>query len=105
MERIFTSENFEAEVLKSKIPVLVDFYADWCVPCKMMGPIVDEVAAEFKDKAVVGKLNVDDNSDIAFRYQVMSIPTLIIFKDGAVVRKESGVQTKKTVIAALNEAL
>lgn len=105
MERLFTSENFEAEVLKSEIPVLVDFYADWCGPCKMMGPIVDEVASMFEGKVLVGKLNVDDSSDIAFQYKVMSIPTLIIFKDGAVVRKETGVQTKKTVVTALNEVL
>lgn len=105
MERKFTSENFEAEVLESKVPVLVDFYADWCGPCKMMGPIVSQIASEFEGRAVIGKLNVDENSEIALRYQVMSIPTLIIFKDGQVVRKEMGVQSKKAVETALNQAL
>lgn len=105
MERKFTSENFEAEVLKSEVPVLVDFYADWCGPCKMMGPIVNELASEFEGKAVIGKLNVDDSSDIALRYGVMSIPTLIIFKDGEMVRKEVGVRPKREVISALNQAL
>ena len=86
MERTFTSANFESEVLSSTVPVLVDFYADWCGPCKMMAPAVEQLAQELEGKAVVGKLNVDDNEDIAVKYQVMSIPTLIVFKDGQIGR-------------------
>ena len=81
MEMKFTSENFEAEVLKSDIPVLVDFYADWCGPCKRMAPIVDQLAAEYEGRLKVGKMDVDANTDIAVKYGIMSIPTLIIFKN------------------------
>lgn len=105
MERTFTSENFEAEVLKSEIPVLVDFYADWCIPCKMVAPIVEELAAEYEGKVKIGKLNVDDNGELAIKYGVMSIPTIIIFKHGEVFRKEVGKRSKKELISALNQAL
>lgn len=105
MERKFTSENFENEVLKSDIPVMVDFYADWCGPCKMMGPVVEELASEYEGRVKIGKLNVDENGDIAMRYGVMSIPTLIIFKKGEIVRKEVGMQTKKILISDLAQAL
>ena len=79
------------------MPVLVDFYADWCGPCKMMAPAVEQLAQELEGKAVVGKLNVDDNEDIAVKYQVMSIPTLIVFKDGQAVKKSVGLQSKDDV--------
>ena len=105
MEMKFTSENFETEVLKSEIPVLVDFYADWCGPCKLMAPIVEQLAAEYEGKLKVGKLDVDANTDIAMKYGVMSIPTLIIFRKGEVFRKEIGAQTKKTVEKAIGQAL
>lgn len=105
MDKKFTSEDFEAEVLKSEIPVMVDFYADWCGPCKLMGPIVDELASEFEGKVKVGKIDVDESSDIAMKYGVMSIPTLIIFKNGKVVRKEVGIQTKKLLVTDLNQVL
>ena len=97
MERTFTSANFESEVLSSTVPVLVDFYADWCGPCKMMAPAVEQLAQELEGKAVVGKLNVDDNEDIAVKYQVRSIPTLIVFKDGQAVKKSVGLQSKDDV--------
>ena len=97
MERTFTSANFESEVLSSTVPVLVDFYADWCGPCKMMAPAVEQLAQELEGKAVVGKLNVDDNEDIAVKYQVMSIPTLSVFKDGQAVKKSVGLQSKDDV--------
>lgn len=93
MEKQFTSENFETEVLKSEKPVLVDFYADWCGPCKMMAPAVEELANE-QDAVTVGKLNVDLAPELARAYKVMSIPTLILFKDGEVVDKRIGLQTK-----------
>ena len=105
MEKVFTSENFEMEVLKSEIPVMVDFYADWCGPCKMMGPIVEELAVEYEGKVKIGKLNVDTSGDIALKYGVMSIPTLIVFKKGEVIRKEVGMQTKKILISDLAQAL
>ena len=105
MEMKFTSENFETEVLKSKIPVMVDFYADWCGPCKLMGPIVENLASEYGDRIKIGKINIDEANDIALQYQVMSIPTIIFFKDGQVVRKEVGLQTKKILVADLNQVL
>ena len=105
MEMKFTSENFDTEALKSDKPVLVDFFADWCGPCKMMAPVVEALASEYEGKAVVGKLNVDDASDIAGRYGVMSIPTLIVFKDGQISDKFVGVTSTNELSAALNTAL
>ena len=105
MEMKFTSENFEAEVLKSDIPVLVDFYADWCGPCKRMAPIVDQLAAEYEGRLKVGKMDVDANTDIAVKYGIMSIPTLIIFKNGEIFRREAGVHTKKTLEMASRQDL
>ena len=105
MEMKFTSENFDNEALKSDKPVLVDFFADWCGPCKMMAPVVEALASEYEGKAVVGKLNVDDASDIAGRYGVMSIPTLIVFKNGQISDKFVGVTSTNELSAALNKAL
>lgn len=85
MELKFTKQNFEAEVLQSDVPVLVDFYADWCGPCKMMGPVVEKLAGEMAGQAKVGKLNVDDEGALAQQYRVVSIPTFLIFKNGEVV--------------------
>ncbi|MDP1845535.1 MAG: thioredoxin [Candidatus Moranbacteria bacterium] len=94
MAQQFSDQNFEQEVLKSEKPVLVDFWAAWCGPCQIMGPIIDELAEEMKDKAKIGKLNVDENRVTATNYSVMSIPTLIIFKNGKVVKQLVGVQNK-----------
>ncbi len=93
----FTDQNFEKEVLKSEKPVLVDFWAEWCGPCQMMGPIVDELAKEMEGKYKIGKLNVDENRETAAKYGIMSIPTLIIFKDGKEVKKLTGVQAKESL--------
>lgn len=93
-EMTFTDANFEAEVLKSELPVLVDFYADWCGPCKMQGPIIEELAAGMAGKAKIGKLNIDMNSAIAEKFGVMSIPTLIIFKGGEAKKTMVGMQGK-----------
>lgn len=104
MEKIFTTENFESEVLNTDKPVLVDFYADWCGPCKMMAPVVEQLAEELDGIVVVGKMNVDDNYDIAARYKVMSIPTLILFKNGQVADKRIGLQSKAEIEQMIREA-
>ena len=92
-----TDDTFEQEVLKSNIPVLIDFYADWCGPCKMLSPIVDEVAAENDDIKVV-KVNVDESQNTAIKYQVMSIPTLVVIKNGNEVNRSIGVIDKEEII-------
>ena len=99
----FTKDNFEAEVLKSDTPVLVDFWAPWCGPCQLMGPVIEELATEVTN-AKVGKLNADDHPDIAQQYEVMSIPTIKIFKGGQVVKEFIGVQSKETLKAELAAA-
>jgi len=96
----FTKENFDALVLKSDKTVLVDFWAPWCGPCKVMGPVLEELASE-TTTAVVGKLNVDDHPEIAEEYGIMSIPTIKIFKNGAVVKEFIGVQAKETLASEL----
>lgn len=99
-----TDQNFDQEVLKSEKPVLVDFWAPWCGPCQTMGPIIDAIADETKDVAVVGKLNVDENPDMATKYGIMSIPSLKIFKGGNVVNEFVGVQQKDALKKSLLEA-
>ena len=91
------SQNFEEEVLKSEKPVLVDFYADWCGPCKMLSPIIDQVAEENEDIKVV-KVNVDDAQDLAMKYQVMSIPTLVVIKEGKEINRSVGLIDKNQVV-------
>lgn len=98
MELKLNSENFEKVVLNSEEPVLVDFFADWCGPCKMMSPIVKELATELNGKVKVGKINVDENSDIAVEYNVMSIPTLIVFKNGKEEKRLVGVRDKEELL-------
>jgi len=102
-ELTLTDQNFEEEVLKSNEPVLVDFWAPWCGPCKMQGPIVEELAQEFDGKGVkIGKLNVDDNQQTAMQYGIMSIPTLAIFQGGAVKEQLVGLQQKELLKEKLN---
>ena len=86
----FNVSNFEAEVLQSDIPVFVDFYADWCGPCKMMSPVIDKLAEEYAGRIKVGKVNVDDDSELAVRYGIMSIPNMVFFKNGEVVDRVVG---------------
>ncbi|MBO5094025.1 MAG: thioredoxin [Lachnospiraceae bacterium] len=105
MEYKFTDANFEAEVLQSELPVLVDFYADWCGPCKMMAPLVKELAETYDGKVKVGKMNVDENPNTSIQYRVMSIPTFIIFKNGEKAASITGAVSKNELAAAIQQAL
>lgn len=96
-----TAENFEKEVLKSEKPVLLDFWAEWCGPCKMIGPVIEEIAEETKEYAKVGKVNVDEERFLSDKFNVMSIPTLILFKDGKVVSTSIGAKPKKEILEML----
>ena len=97
----FNEENFEKEVIESNQTVLVDFYADWCGPCKMMSPVIDKIA-EMGDKVNVGKVNTDENMNLAERFNIMSIPTIIVFKEGKIHRIFNGVTDKNEIINAIN---
>ncbi len=101
MAKEITDQNFETEVLQSNKTVMVDFWATWCGPCRTLGPIIDELADEIGDQAVVGKLDVDNNQDTAGKYGIRSIPTILIFKDGEVVEKLMGVQPKQVLLDKL----
>ena len=102
MATYFTDENFNQEVLSSDLPVLVDFYADWCGPCKMLAPVIEALAGEWEGKAKIGKLNVDDAPETAQKYGIMSIPTLLYFKNGELVNKSIGVVAKNEIEQVLN---
>ena len=101
----FTTAEFESEVLKNDKPVLVDFWATWCGPCRMIAPIIDQLAGEYDGRAVVGKVDVDEEPDLARRYGVMSIPTLVVIKNGEVVNKVIGAVPKPRLAAMLDEVL
>jgi len=101
----FTDTNFESEALQSSVPVLVDFWAPWCGPCRMIGPIVEELAEEYAGKAKVGKVNVDDNPEIASRFKIQAIPALFVLKDGEVVDKVVGMTGKQSLASKLDAAL
>lgn len=96
-----SKENFEKEVLKSDKPVIVDFYADWCGPCRMMSPVIDEIAEEKADIIKVGKVNVDENQDLAMEYGVMSIPTIVLIKNGKVDKTFVGVRSKSEILETI----
>jgi thioredoxin 1 len=98
-----TDNTFEKEIVKSDIPAIVDFWAEWCMPCKTMSPIIDEIAKEFDGKVKIGKINVDENTQIATDLTVMNIPTLLFFKGGKEVGRAVGVVSKKDVIRKVSE--
>lgn len=101
----FTDNNFEEEALKSSVPVVVDFYADWCGPCKMMSPVIDELAGDYEGKVKIGKVNTDENRAVASKYNVMSIPTIILIKDGQVVDQVVGAVPKTVLEQKINNML
>lgn len=101
----FTDANFETEVIKSDTPVLVDFWAPWCGPCKIIAPIVEEISKEYEGRLKVGKVNTDDNQQVATNFGVMSIPTLMIFKDGQVVERIIGAQPKAALTPKIEAVL
>lgn len=100
-----TDANFDELVLKSEKPVLVDFWAEWCGPCRMVGPIVEELATEYEGKAVVGKVNVDNNQEIAGKFGIRNIPTLLVFKGGEIVDKQVGVAAKNVLAGKIDAHL
>lgn len=104
-DQTFTDKDFEEKVLKSTTPVVVDFWAPWCGPCKMVSPIIEELAEEYKDKVVIGKMNVDENQIPSSQFGVMSIPTVMIFKNGKPVQSMVGAQGKQTYKTEIEKAL
>jgi thioredoxin 1 len=101
----FTDANFETEVVKSALPVLVDFWAEWCMPCRMIAPIVDELAEEYDGRFKIGKLDTDNNREVAKKLQISAIPTLILFKGGQPVRKLVGLKSKRDLKEELDKLL
>ncbi len=101
----FDEKNFNEEVIKSETPVIVDFWAEWCGPCHIMSPIIDEVAKEFEGKAKIGKVNVDENQVISSKYGIMSIPTILAFKDGKVIGQLVGARPRKDVVDLIKKVI
>ena len=100
-----TKENFDGEVIKSDLPYLVDFWASWCGPCRAHAPTIEQLAGEYEGRAYVGKCNVDDNSDLATQFRIMSIPCMLFFKDGQLVDRLVGAQPKAAIAAKLDSLL
>ena len=100
-----TDDNFEQEVMNSDVPVLVDFWAEWCMPCRMLGPVIDEIAGEFAGKAKVGKVDTDANREVSLKFEISAIPTVLLIKDGQIVQKFVGVNGKQEYVDALNNAI
>ncbi|GAF77610.1 unnamed protein product [marine sediment metagenome] len=100
-----TDDNFQEKVVQSPVPVMVDFWAEWCMPCKMVAPIIEQLAADYEGRAVVGSIDTDANRNTAVKYGISAIPTVMVFKGGELVKRLVGVQPKKDYAAALDEAL
>lgn len=100
-----TDSNFDEVVLKSDKPVLIDFWAEWCGPCRAVGPLVDEISSEYEGKAIIGKVNVDNNPDISVRYGIRNIPALLYFKNGEIVDKQIGAAPKSILVEKLENQL
>ncbi len=98
----FTDANFESEVLGSSAPVLVDFWAEWCQPCKMLAPTIDDVAEHYGDKAKVGKLDIDNNRDVAMKFGISAIPTVLVFQNGEVKKQFVGLTRKEDIVEAMD---
>ncbi|MHB0912450.1 MAG: thioredoxin [Armatimonadota bacterium] len=103
MPKAVNDGNFEAEVLKSPVPVAVDFWAEWCMPCRMLAPVLEQVASEMGEKVKIAKLNVDESPATAGKYGIMSIPTILVFKNGAVVDRFVGVRPKLEIVSRLSD--
>ena len=101
----FTDENFESDVVQSDIPVLIDFWATWCGPCKMIAPIIEEIASDYDGKVKVGKVNVDENGGTAMQYGIRGIPTLLVMKDGQIINQKVGAIHKAEIATMLDEIL
>ena len=100
----FTDANFQSEVISSDKLSVIDFWAEWCGPCRMVGPIIEELAKEYDGKVIVGKLDVDANPEVSMKYQIRSIPTILILKDGEIIHKHVGVATKQSLVQKIEEA-
>lgn len=105
MEVTITKQNFDGEVLESKVPVLVDFWAEWCMPCKMVAPVLQEIARDYEGQLKIGKVNVDEEHDLATRYNVVSIPTLFLFKEGKVVKQQVGAVPRPKIEELFKDSL